>query len=101
MKIDLERNVKMYKENKEYRLYLYEQINVCFYWSDEKKPKWIISTTNFDYIDDVTAKLNFLKSELKHYKKHLSNDVLLSVIIDEALLQDKECNIVFNKENPI
>ena len=91
----------MYTKNKEYRLYLYEQIDVCFYWSDEKKDKWIISTTNFDYIDAVTAKLNFLKSELKRYKKHLSNDVLLSVIIDTALFQDKECNIVFNKENPI
>lgn len=83
-----------------YTVRLYKTNNL-FYWNYGERNDWIISTTNFDYINSLVDKLNFLDAELKPYGKEISNDMILSVIIDEALLQDKECNVVFNKENQI
>lgn len=81
--------------------YLYNNKG-CFYSEiDRKYEDYIISTTNEDYIVSVCSKLNELEFRLSAYNKKLTNDEILSVIIDVALLQDKECNIVFNKENQI
>lgn len=74
-----------------YTIRLYKE-NDKFFWNYGERNDWIISTTNFDYIDSLVGKLN---------EKPYTNNEILSVIIDMALLQDKECNVVFNEDNQI
>lgn len=87
----------MYTENKEYRLYLCVLDEDIFYWSDEEKANWLISTTNFDYIDKVVSLLNKRKYDRKiNNLGHLTMGDILESIVDIALVQDTDCHIHFN-----
>ena len=89
----------MYKENKEKTYYLYNSDYYGFYYTTkpEEKEKWIINTTNKHYIDTIIGQLNYLNM----YGRKVSSEDIISVIIDFSLAEDKDCKIVFNKENQI
>lgn len=87
----------MYTENKEYKIYLYVLDDDIFYWSDEEKANWLISTTNFNYIDKVVSLLNVRRYDRKiNNLGHLTMDDILESIVDIALVQDTDCHIHFN-----
>ena len=87
----------MYTENKEYRLYLCVLDEDIFYWSDEEKDNWLISTTNFDYIDKIVSLLNKRKYDRKiNNLGRLTMGDILESVVDIALIQDTDCHILFN-----
>ena len=97
----------MYTKNKEYKIYLYILDDDIFYWSDEEKANWLISTTNFNYIDRVVSLLNKRKYDRKiNNLGHLTMGDILETIVTIAFAQDTDCHIQFNdkvseKENNI
>lgn len=87
----------MYKEAKKYRLYLYVLDEDIFYWSDEEKTNWLISTTNFIYIDRVVSLLNERRYDRKiNNLGRLTMCDILESIVNIALVQDTDCYIHFN-----
>lgn len=87
----------MYTKNKEYKIYLYVLDDDIFYWSDEEKDGWLISTTNFVYIDKVVSLLNKRKYDKKiNNLGHLTMGDILESIVNIALFQDTDCHIHFN-----
>lgn len=84
---------------KEKTYYLYNSDYYGFYYTTEpeEKEKWIINTTNKHYIDTIVGQLNYLNM----YGRKVSSEDIISVIIDFSLAEDKDCKIVFNKENQI
>lgn len=89
----------MYTKSNDYKIYLYEQIDTCFYWSDEKKADWLLATTNSDYIQDIVPELNERIYENKRSNSCWSVSVseILDVILEYAINKNAVNQVELNK----